>query len=219
MKKLIFLLSLTFLFTSLQAQIQQGRHTMSKGAQEAFVVSLKSTNKKEVEDAWSKYVKNYKGKTKKDKKTGEIFSDNAEMDKVSNNTIDVYAKVIEKNEDADLLVWFDLGGAFLNATTHPDRFPAAKAILEKFELSVSTTAVELQIKTQEDALKKMNNELEGFQKDQSDSEADIAKYEKKIEEARQKIKESITAQEMKSSEITGQTKVVKELKDKLKGLK
>ena len=127
--------------------------------------------------------------------------------------------MVEKNEDTELLIWFDLGGAYLSAKSHPDRYPAAVALLEKFELSVSTAAVEMQIKEQEDALKKMNNELESLKKEQSSAEADIEKYEKKIEAAKQNIKESITSQEKKSSEIGGQEKVIEELKNKLKSLK
>lgn len=219
MKKLIFIIPLLFTFSLIYGQVHPAATLMSQGNNEALILPLKKTSKKQVEDAWTKFIKNYKGKTKKDKKSGEIFSDNAMIKEVSDNTIDVYAKVIEKNEDTDLVVWFNLGGAYLNPVAHGDQYAAATQMLENFQLTVSTAALEEQIKEQEGLLKKMGNDLDGLKKDQTNAEDDIKKYEKKIEEARKAIEESLAAQKAKENEIDGQKKVIEELSTKLKSIK
>ncbi len=219
MKKLLFILPLAFLSTFLFAQVQHGPAMMSKGNNEALNLPLKKTNKKEVEAAWTKYIKEYKGKTKKDKKTGEIFSDNAKITDMTGNTVDVYSKVMERNEDTELLVWFDLGGAYLSSATHPDAYAIAVKMLEDFELTVSTAALEEQIDDQEGVIKKMNNDLDALKKDQTDAEAAIEKYEQKIVEAKQKIEEAIAAQKVKADEIVGQKDVLNKLQTKLNSVK
>ncbi len=219
MKKLLFILPLAFLSNFLFAQVQHGPAMMSKGTNEAINLPLKQTNKKDVEAAWTKFIKDYKGKTKKDKKSGEIFSDDAKITDMSGNTVDVYSKVMERNEDTELLVWFDLGGAYLSKATHPDAFTVATKMLKEFELTVSTAALEEQIKEQEGVIKKMNNDLEGLKKDQTDAEAAIKKFEEKIEEAKAKIEASKTAQKTKADEIVGQKDVLNKLQTKLNAVK
>ncbi len=219
MKKIICFLPLFCAALFISAQVQNQSMVMSKGNNPSVKILLENTDTKTVEDAWSKYIKKYKGKTKEMKKTKEFFTDDAEIKDMSSNTVDVYAKVMKKENDSELVVWFDLGGAFLSSQNHPDRYPVAVGMLEKFQLSVSRTAMEDAIKVQEGLLKKMNNDLDGLKKEESNQESDIAKYEKKIEEAKQKIVEAQAAQKTKSSEIEDQQRMIKDMKGKLNALK
>ncbi len=219
MKKIICFLPLFCAALFISAQVQNQSMVMSKGNNPSLKILLENTDTKTVEDAWSKYIKKYKGKTKEMKKTKEFFTDDAEIKDMSSNTVDVYAKVMKKENDSELVVWFDLGGAFLSSQNHPDRYPVAVSILEKFQLSVSRTAMEDAIKAQEGLLKKMNNDLDGLKKEESNQESDIVKYEKKIEEAKQKIVEAQAAQKAKSSEIEDQQRMIKDMKGKLNALK
>ncbi|MEL6637137.1 MAG: hypothetical protein AAFR05_10340 [Bacteroidota bacterium] len=219
MKKLIALLPLLGTVLFLNAQVNTKSMVMSQGNHPALAVFIKSTDTKTVEEAWNKFIKKYKGKTKELKKNSEFFTDDAEIKDMSSNTVDVYAKVLKKEDGSELLVWFDLGGAYLSAATHPDRYPVAMTMLENFRLSISRTAMEEEIKVQEAALKKLNGELSGLEKEESGAEADIVKYEKKIEEAKQKIAEVQADQKTKEVEIESQQRLIKDLKGKLNALK
>ncbi|NNE30127.1 MAG: hypothetical protein HKN16_10855, partial [Saprospiraceae bacterium] len=153
------------------------------------------------------------------RKSGEFFSDDCMIKTLSSNTIDVYARIEEKNEGmVDLTVWFDLGGAYLSSQSHPEVYPQAVQLLEEYQLSVSTMAIEAEIKEQEGTLKKMENELKGLVKDQRNYEDEITKCEKKIEEAKAALVENEGAQKSQEEIIKKQKGVVKEVQAKLKNL-
>ena len=58
MKQFLFFLLVALFTTNVSAQESRN---MSQGSHEAFVIFLKDTNKKEVEEAWAKYIKDFKG--------------------------------------------------------------------------------------------------------------------------------------------------------------
>lgn len=210
---------MVFCFVGLFAQIQEGASSMSKGTENAFSLELRSTNKKDVEKAWEKYIKKFKGKTKYDKKAEECFSDNAELENMSTNTVDVYSKVTPAGENTILTVWFDLGGAFLSSEMHGDKVNAAKNMMNEFALSVSVAQVEEELKEQQKLLKDLEKDQKGLEKDKSNLEDDIKKFEQKIAEAKEAIKQNLEAQKGKQVEIDAQKKVVQAVEDTLKKLK
>ncbi len=218
MRKLVLLFAILALVFSLSAQVKEAPMNMVKGKENAFSILLKQTNKKEVEKAWTKYIKEFDGKTKRNKKTGFIFSDNAEIEKMSSNTVDVYATITPSGADTDLTVWFDLGGAYLSSEMHGDKATVAKSILDEFALSVSKAAVEEELKEEQKALKKLNADLSDLKKDKDGFESDIEKYKKKIAEAEANIKQNIKEQGDKEASIKEQEEVVEKVKDKLKKL-
>lgn len=218
MRKLILLFAAIALAISLNAQVQEASMRMVKGQENAFTILLQQTNKKDVQKAWTKYIKGFDGKTKRQKKTGVIFSDNAEIEKMSSNTVDVYATVVPSGSDTNLTVWFDLGGAFLSSDTHGDKASVAEAMLNKFALSVSKASVEEELKEEEKTLKKINGDLSDLVKDKKAYESDIEKYKQKIAEAEAKIEQNVKDQASKEEEVKVQENVVDKVKDKLKKL-
>ena len=84
MKTIVFtLILLSVACTTMFAQddfefkVLEENRTMTKGSANALVVNLPNTSYKEVNKLWSKYLKNFKGKIKYDRKAQEYFSDNA----------------------------------------------------------------------------------------------------------------------------------------------
>jgi len=197
--------------------VGQEMRTMSAGNENALTVVLPKTNKKVVEKAWEKYIKkNFKAKAKRDKKSGEMFADNATIKGVSDNTVDVYAKVTEMGGDTELSVWYNLGGAYLSSANHPQRYPAAEKMVLDFSASVSKALVEEELKMEKGKVKGLQKELKGFEKDQKKAEDEIAKAEKKIKEMREKIEKAKENQEMKKKEIGAQEAVIKSVEKRLK---
>ena len=189
------------------------------GKNNALTILLKRTDKKEIEKNLEKFLKkNYDGKTKRNKKSGEIFSDNSKIDKMSSNTVDIYAIVDEAGEDTQLTVWFDLGGAYLSSAIHTDRFPAGEKVLNDFALTVSKAQVEEELKSQKKSLGKLEGDLKDLEKDEKKLHKDIKEWEEKIAKAKKEIEEKQLAQKNKVKEIETQKQVVKDVETTLKKL-
>lgn len=215
MKQLLLLVFVLVCGTTF-AQVNEGLRTMPKGKNNAVSIMLKKTNKKEVEKAWNKYIGDYKGKTKLNKKTNITFTDNAEIKEMSDNTVDVYAQVVEQGADTELVVWYNLGGAYVSSSEHAQAYGKANAMLIEFAGQVSTAAIEELLAEEEDKLKKLEKDQEDLKKDKKGYENEIQKCEEKIAEAKKDISENESAQSAKEEEIGKQQKVVDDIKARLK---
>lgn len=213
---LVLALFITCAFsTTSQAQVMEGKRLMSLGQYNALSVDLPHTKKGEVEKAWTKYMKEFGHKTKRNV-SQEVFVDNATIAAMSRNTVDIFATINEKGEDTELVVWFDLGGAFLSSEMHTDRYPVAEKMLWDFCMRVSKTAVEEELNTQEVQLQKLSDKLLRLRQEKQSLEKDIMEYAEKIAEARRQIegvtKEYNTAKEERMAQETA----VENVKSKLK---
>jgi len=217
MKKLIFLTICTFSFQMLFGQIAESPRSMSQGSNNGFNTLLKKSEKKEAVKLWEKFMKDYKGKTKSVKKSDELMTDNATIEQISTNTVDVYALFIETGEDVELNVWYDLGGTYLTSHTHPEAYNYVIKMLEDFVDVADQAVVQRHLETEEDNLKKMEKDLSGLEKDKTNLEAEIEKYKQKIIEAEQAIEQNVQEQQLKQEEINTQQETVKMVASKLKG--
>ena len=216
MKKVTFLLALVFTCSSIFAQVKEAKRFMSQGQNNALVVSLQKSDIGDVEKEWMRIVKNFGAKTKKISKTGEFFTDNADIPALSRNTVDIYALIEGRGPDAELVVWFDLGGAFLSSEMHPTRFPYAEKLLGDMSLKVSEAAMEEELSRQESQLTKLAEKLKELRENRNEVTDEIMKYVDKITEARNKI-EGIEAQ-FKSTQQTysAQEQAVENAKNRLR---
>ncbi|MEM1122734.1 MAG: hypothetical protein AAGJ18_19980, partial [Bacteroidota bacterium] len=147
---------------------------------------------------------------------GEIFTDNADIPAMSRNTVDVYALIEERGPDAELIVWFDLGGAFLSSEMHTTRYPYAENLLRNMSLKVSEVAMEEALAAQEQQLKSLAEKLNDLRTEKGEITNEIMKYVDKITEAKNKI-ESVDAQ-LKSTQqnYSAQEKAVENAKNRLR---
>ncbi|MEM6697131.1 MAG: hypothetical protein AAF599_01955 [Bacteroidota bacterium] len=213
-KILVFVLS--FISFSAFSQVKEEARLLSGEEKNAFSIDLPKTEKKEVEKAWAKFIKEYKGKTKLNKKTGITFSDDSTIKGMSNNTVDVHAQVMEKGENTELVVWYNLGGAYLNSEMHGEETMVGKNLLTDFTLTVSTAAIEELLAAEEATLKELTKEQEKLEKEKKEYEAEIKKYEEKIKEARTNIEKNAKAQVTQKEKVAQQQHVVDGVKEKLK---
>lgn len=216
MKKVTLLVALVFGLNGLFAQVKEAKRFMSQGQNNALVVSLQKSDKEDVEKEWMRIVKSFGGKTKKISKTGEIFTDNASIPAMSRNTVDVYALIEERGPDAELVVWFDLGGAFLGSEMHATRFPYAEKLLGDMSLKVSEAAMEEELSKQEAQLNNLAEKLKELRAEKGEITNEIMKFVDKITEAKNKI-EAVDAQ-FKSTQQTysAQEKSVENAKNRLR---
>jgi len=229
--KNLFYTSLCILFVlgTMQAQngldnysftpdVKEGQRLMSKGEKNSYSLIIDGVSRKEIEKNWEKHIKNHDTKSKWDKKKQEYLADNAKVEEISDNTIDIYNKLIESGSSTELIVWFDLGGAYLSSYDHPQKAEFGKKFITDFALRMEKKRVEQYREKQEDMLGDLQDDLKDMKKDKEKMEKDIADYEKKIEEARKKIAEIESNQATKEVEIKTQEEVVEKVKTIRSGL-
>ena len=138
MKKLILFFTLFLVLSlSLFAQIEEGERSMSLGIHNALVMELPDVTIKLAEKQWKKFAKKY-GKTKYQRKSDEYFTNNADIPSINgDNGVDLYGRVAEEGDKKYMLVWFDLGGAYLSSTGDIDKFKNAEKLLLEFGLQVA----------------------------------------------------------------------------------
>jgi len=210
-----FLLSIFCLPVIYGQQIMEASKPMSQGDNNAIVVTLPDTEEKVVAKEWGDFIKEYKGKLRKIKKSSEIFADDAKIEAMSSNTVDVYALVSQRGDNTELTAWFDLGGAYLNSETHPDKWGVAQAMMNDFSARVSKTYVANMLQEEEKKLKGLEGDVKSLEKDKEQALKEIEKCEKKIEEAKAAIEEAENKKEQAMKDVEAQKMVVKEVKKKL----
>lgn len=215
MKNLMLLLLTAFSTSIMYGQITEAKKLMSQGEQNALIVTLPDTEEKIVSKEWESFIKDHKGKIRKIKKSSEIFADDAKLEDISNNTVDVYALVSQRGDNTELTVWYDLGGAYLNSETHPDQYKSAMNMLNDFSGIVSKTYIANILQEEQKKLKDMEGALKDAEKSKENSLKDIEKFEQKIEEAKSNIKSAEAQKEEIMKEIESQKMVVKKVKTQL----
>lgn len=191
------------------AAIQEDAKMMSKGTQNAFSIELPNITEKVAEEVWKKFSKTYDAKSKRDRKTREYFAEDAKINEMGSNPIDIYTTFSELEEGTMVNFWFDLGGAFLSSELHDAQVSAANTMLQSYAFAVGKKQAEDELKAEEKAQKELEKELEKLVKDNKE-------YHKKIEEAKElitkmenNIKTNEQDQEKKQTEIGAQKEVVK----------
>lgn len=232
MKKLFFPLLLIGMLSQpilaqVKATVKEEIRTNSKGSNPALVMEFPVTTAEKVKDAWSSFVKDYKGKTEYNKKDKEYFTNNAVIKEMSDNTLDICARIDDKAEKgSEISVWFSFGPTYISQKDNPKQFEVANKIMEKFAKKLSADLLEDQLKEEEKLLKKMEDDLKDLAKDEAKRKKDIEEYketikkmEENIKKAEEDVKIKIEEQAKKKGEVDTQKKKVTELENSVKNAK
>ena len=201
------------------SSVREGERSMSQGSKNALTIDLPKTSAKFAEKMWKDYAKQFKGDTKKDKKTDEWFTDNAMIVGIGGaNTVDMYAKFTESNDNTTLGLWVDLGGAYVGSKEFRDKYAEAEKILTNFALLVQKEQTKEQLNEQADALKKLEKQQRNLEKDNQNLHDDIENWKKKIQKAETDIQTNLKNQEDAKQKIENQKKLVEEVQKKLNSM-
>ncbi|MBI3136622.1 MAG: hypothetical protein HYZ14_18245 [Bacteroidetes bacterium] len=206
MKTLITLVATT-LSISLTAQVRVEEKSVNiDGSKNGFYISIPYGDDKQIEKALKEELQGWKGKysTK-----GYIFVDDCSIKDMGDNTFDVYAIIEDIQEGgATVSIAIDLGGAYMSSGQHSSQFSYMKSRLTTFGIKAAKSAVDDEIKAEEEILKQKQKELTDLEADQAKKEKEIEDYKAKIAENEKAIEESKKNQETKKGEIKEQeTKV------------
>jgi len=197
--------------------VKQTRDDFNGQRVDALSVVMKDVDKKTVEKEWTKLVKGFGGKVSTKKRV--IFADDASIRAISDNTVDVYARVNAKKDEVELTVAFDLGGAYLNKSAHSSGYNHAEKMIYEFAVNIAKDAVGQQVKVAEKALSSKEKALQKLAKDKKRLESDIEKYKKQIEKAEKEIKQNEKDQTDAEKDIESQKKALDALKKREKDIK
>ena len=217
---LILFLCSTLSFAQMQHlydsyDITEAEKSMSQGFNNSFSVQLVGATSKMAEDVWKSYIKNYGGKTKRDRKLGEYFTDDAKVRDLSDNTIDVYASFSNADTFTVANIWFDLGGAYLSTKAHSEQSPAAEAFIKAYTFEVGREVAKENLKVQEKYMKSLQKEFRDLEKDNETYHRKIEEAKKLIAEMEKNIEVNLQNQETKKEEINIQGEVVKKAEAQL----
>ncbi len=220
MKKSFSIFLFIVLFSQFSfAQIEELDKTMSQGVYNSLTIELLEAKKKVVEKTWKKFVKDFKGKTKKDKKMDEWFTDDGKIVAIGGgNTVDIYARINESGDNVFMTTWFDLGGEYLNSNSHPSKYTEAEKMLMKFAIEVAKEMTFIELEDQESVLKKMEKNLKKLENMKTRYENDIVKAKEAIATAEKNIELNIKEQEDAQEQIRLQGEVIDGIKKKLNNL-
>lgn len=221
MNRLIWtLLLLAGAFQFGHTQVVERSVGMSAGVQNALLLEIPSVDAGLVSDLWRDYMKDfYREKPKWQRKDKEWFSDDANIAGLGlGNTVDIFAKTEQRDQNTYIYMWVDLGGAYLSSRQHRDRYAEAEKMLIRFGLEVAREKVKIELKEQEDVLKGLNRDLERLVSEKDKSEREIERAKEAIIKAEKDIENNLQAQEDKADAIKAQEAVIRAVQKRLNDL-
>lgn len=193
--------------------IQEVTKSMSQGQHNALILQLHNASMEEVKVAWKKFVKTYKGKTKKG--TLELFTDNAKIPSLSPTTVDIYATFEPIHGGTEMAAWFNLGETYVSYEGNPEQYKTAEGILQSFSTTYYKNLAVKNAKLQAKQLKKEIKKLGKLQKTHNKYLAKIEAFKQKIKDFEQKVENNKKAQAEQEAKIDQQQEAVDAAQAKL----
>ena len=199
--------------------ITETSRSMRLGKQAGFQMDIDGADEDMTEDVWKEFMKDYDGKTKRNKKAREYYMMATRIPLISGaKNVDVYIKFDERVNMTTATMWVDLGEGFVNSDEYPSEAQGAQDFMREFYLAVKKEAIQKEMKDQEKVLNKMEKEMRKLEKKNTGYHNNIEKAKKKIEEAEKNIEQNLRDQEDQRITIEQQQKVIEEIIARLNNL-
>lgn len=221
MKKIttLALLLLTLGAFAQKVKVKESKENIGGGSNNALTITVYEATPDDILKEFKSIMKDYNCKVSS--KDDGLFGDNGVVKKMSNNTVDIYAKVEKvKDGESKLIVAFDLSGSgnWLNSSDNKEQYNIAKDIVENFAIKMQKDAIAEQLAAATKILEKFTDQQKDLEKKNANLKDDIKEYQEKIKKAEDEVKTNESDQSKKKTEIEGQTKVVNAIKDKQKAV-
>ena len=159
--------------------MQESVEQMSVGQHNCITLFLPYDSKFS-QNVWKDYIKTFKGKNRRVKKSDEVFTDDAKIPYISNNTVDLYSYIQKTGDGSELKLWMDLGGGFVDSENFPDAYEGLRVMLQGFEKQLDIEDIKVELKNEESRLKELERSLSKLERLQE-------RYYKEIEDWKEKI--------------------------------
>ncbi len=207
----LFLLFLTTVLSSLEAQVTVENRPMVTGSQPALIIELKGVDSKFVESEWKEYMKPY-GKIAGVKGSKESIVEGIHVKDIGQgDLINVYSYAGKLADGTEMVVWFSRGGSYLDAKDK--EYPSAELFIKSFAHKVNVDMVAIDLEAQQKKLTKLESDSVKLQKENVNLHGTIENAKAKIAQAEIDIPLNLRSQEAAQTDITNQKAVVESVKD------
>ncbi len=182
----LVLILLVSIITISIAQVSEEEKAMSQGINNALVVNIPNTTTKIAERVWKNYAKQFKGKTKRNRKSEEWKTTDGQISGVGGDDLTIYAQVQSNNEDVEFSMWVPMSEGYLSSE-YEEEYKEATKMLDEFALEVRIETVKESLKTAERILEKSEKDLSKLKKDNDGYHKDIEDAEKRIENSEESL--------------------------------
>ncbi|MDX2002598.1 MAG: hypothetical protein SFW35_09200 [Chitinophagales bacterium] len=186
---ILFLCLLTHAHAQVPIIVTNAEQTMSKGSHTAFSITIPQAQKKDVDDAWAKAVKQ-KSKSKAAQIGNELVIIGTLIPLITTDSLNIYATTVATTEGVKLDAYFETKAGFIQADNASLVLPAQKFVHD-FAVSAYKKAVTDELNIENEKLQDLEQELKGLAKEEDKLVADIKKKETQISN----IKNDIIANE------------------------
>ena len=217
----ILFFSLFIFIPFLQAQeVFEADRPMSLGLKPAQVIALPLNDVRSIEKMWDDYMKEQGLKLKRNRKADEYYITEAELLNIGQGEkFELYSRVEEKQDMAELSVWIHLKDGFLTESQFPESTQALHELLLPFEKLVRIEKVKRALEEQEDRLKDLDKDLENLISDKEKYEQSIEQARQEIEENENNIEKNLTKQEAMKKKIEEQKAVIQKTQARIDKIK
>ena len=206
---IVLLFVTTLAFGQRKIKVHEENEKFSTGNKNALVATVYESTPDDIEKAWKKLMKDYDAKMTMKK---EMFADDASIKDLSPNTCDVYAFVRKiSDEENEIVVGVDLGGAYLSSSEHSSKYKIMQRIIYDFAVQTSIEAIKEKQKDAEKVLSGIVKAKEDLIKENERLAKDIEDYKNKITKAEGDIEKNKSLATDKDKEIENQQKIVDDI--------
>ena len=213
MKNLFTLILFLFSFSVLTAQISEQEKTMSAGVYNSLTLELPDTQKKFAENLWKKYMKQFDGKMRRNKKAKEYCIENCNM--IGVGKVDMYSHLSGSKTSTSLTVWVDLGDEYLDSYSNSEQYTEVEKMMMRYALEVTREKIRIELAAEEKRLSRLNKSLKKLERANDNYHREIRVAEERIKRAEQNIIENEVTQEETRSSIELQKAAVEAVKKRL----
>lgn len=219
MKKIflmLFVITTVTCFGQRKIKIHEEREKIANGTNNALVATIYESTPDAIEKSWKQLMKGYDAKVSNKK---EIFADDALIKDMSVNTCDIYAFTRKINDDeTELVVAVDLGGAYLSSSEHSSKYKIMEKILKDFAVEASSDAIKEKLKSSQKVLDVLTKDNDNLIRDKEHLEKQIEDYKQKIADNEKSIEKNTSQQADKQKEIENQKTIIQEIEKRLKSV-
>jgi predicted nucleic acid-binding Zn-ribbon protein len=220
MRIILFTLAMMFslsVFSQARVGINEIQLTTSKGDQPAFEFFIPDSDERSVLESWNKFHKKYKAKPKQDKNNSNYyFTDNAIINALSENSIDIYSRIYETGGGVRFACAFDLGGVFISSKKTPAKFNEAKLLLNRFYAQMSMDAIVAEITLELERLENIRYEYIAVNEEIAAYESTAAACRATISESEREAGQLQAEIQLRSGELDGQKEQLTQANAELK---
>lgn len=210
--KIFFTLFFSMILLTVRAQdslvVSESEKSFNKGNFKSYSIKIPLAKFRDVKSDWKKHL-HQKGNISVKESDGEIYIPRTIISEITSDTITIYSTVVANQSDVEITgIVGKNDSVFHNQNTNPDIVSGFKSFLRNFAVIEFRNAVMAELSLEQKKLKILEQNLTDLENDNDRYGKKIKVNERSIERSEEEIKTNKDLQEIKSTTILQQQKIV-----------